>query len=71
MENLSLILWRERELLETLRETEVLRSLAADEAAASVGMGSNPSLRAQATARRATPTTAPPSRGPPWPPRPA
>lgn len=83
MENLSLILWRERELLETLlfkleqeqlvlasrrtrwlmraarevesvletlRETEVLRSLAADEAAASVGMDSNPSLRALAAA---------------------
>ncbi|MDP3894537.1 flagellar protein FlgN [Nocardioides sp.] len=83
MENLSLILWRERELLETLlfkleqeqlvlasgrnrwlmraareveavldtlRETEVLRSLAADEAAASVGMESNPSLRALAEA---------------------
>jgi len=83
VENLSLILWRERELLETLvykleieklvlasghgrwlataareveavldslRETELLRSVAADEAAAQVGMSSNPSLRALAEA---------------------
>ncbi len=81
MENLSLILWRERELmesllykleverlvlasgqsrwlavsarevegvLESLRETELLRAVAADEAAASIGMASNPSLRALA-----------------------
>ncbi len=81
MEDLSLILWRERELLETLlykleieklvlasgqtrwlataareveavlaavRETELLRAIAADEAAASIGMASNPSLRALA-----------------------
>lgn len=81
MENLSLILWRERELLdtllyrleleqlvlasgrarwlmraarevedvlETLRETEVLRAVAADEAAARLGLESNPSLRALA-----------------------
>lgn len=78
MEDLSLLLWRERELmetllyrleqeqlvlasgrthwlaraareveavLETLRETEVLRAMAADHAAASVGLGSNPSLK--------------------------
>jgi hypothetical protein len=83
MENLSLILWRERELLETLlyklqieqlvlagganrwlgtaareveavlatiRETELLRAVAADEAAASIGLASNPSLRALAEA---------------------
>ena len=83
MENLSLILWRERELLETLlfkleqeqlvlasgndrwlpraareveavleaiRETEVLRAVAADDAAASIGMSPNPSLRALAEA---------------------
>ena len=83
MEDLSLILWRERELLETLlykleieklvlasgrsrwlataakeveavlaavRETELLRAIAADEAAASIGMASNPSLRALAEA---------------------
>lgn len=83
VENLSLILWRERELLETLlfkleleqlvlasgqtrwlpraarevsavletiRETELLRSVAADEAARSVGMAANPSLRALAEA---------------------
>ncbi len=81
MEDLSLILWRERELLETLlykleieklvlasgqtrwlgvaareveavltavRETELLRAIAADEAAAGIGMASNPSLRALA-----------------------
>ena len=79
MEKLSQILWRERELLETLlfkleeeqlvlaagrtrwlarsarevenvletiRETEILRSVAADEAAAGLGLGPNPSLRA-------------------------
>ena len=83
MEDLSLILWRERELLETLlyklemeklvlasgssrwlatsarevegilasiRETELLRAVVADEAAASIGMGANPSLRALAEA---------------------
>ncbi|WP_426242295.1 flagellar protein FlgN [Nocardioides sp. LHG3406-4] len=83
MEKLSLILWRERELLDTLlykleverlvlvtgnsrwlmhatreveavlttlRETEVLRAVAADEAAASVALESNPSLRALARA---------------------
>jgi hypothetical protein len=83
VEDLSLILWRERELLETLlykleieklvlasgasrwlataakeveavlgavRETELLRAIAADEAAASIGMSSNPSLRALAEA---------------------
>lgn len=83
MEKLSLILWRERELLDTLlykleverlilatgnsrwlmhatrevegvlgtlRETEVLRAVAADEAAASLSMASNPSLRALARA---------------------
>jgi hypothetical protein len=83
MEKLSQILWRERELLDTLlfkleeeqmvlasgrtrwlgraarevenvlatvRETEILRSVAADEAAASVGLGHNPSLRALAEA---------------------
>lgn len=83
MENLSLILWRERELLETLlyrleqeqlilasgrsrwlaraareveavletlRETELLRSVAADEAARALGMTANPSLRALAEA---------------------
>lgn len=81
MEKLSLILWRERELLEalayrleveqlvlaggrtrwlaqanrevesvllTLRETEVLRSMAADETAAAVGLTVNPSLGALA-----------------------
>lgn len=83
MEKLSHILWRERELLETLlyrleveqlvmasgrtrwllraakeiepvletiRETEVLRAVAADEAAAQVGLPPNPSLRALAEA---------------------
>lgn len=83
MENLSLILWRERELLETLlykleqeqlvlaagrtrwlaraareveavldtlRETEILRAAAADEVAASIGLDDNPSLRALADA---------------------
>jgi len=83
MERLSLVLWRERELLdllqfkleveqlvlasgrsrwlmraareveavlETIRETEVLRAVAADEAAASIGMTSNPSLGALADA---------------------
>lgn len=83
MENLSLILWRERELLDTLlfkleeeqlvlasgrdrwlaraarevevvldtlRNTEVLRAVAADEVAASLGLASNPSLRALAAA---------------------
>jgi hypothetical protein len=78
VEDLSLILWRERELLETLlykleqeqlvlasgrtrwlpraarevetvlgtiRETEVLRAIAADVAARSVGLSANPSLR--------------------------
>src|SRR5262245_58692810 len=83
MERLSLVLWRERELLdmlqfkleveqlvlasgrsrwlmraareveavlETIRETEVLRAVAADEAAASIGMTSNPSLSALAEA---------------------
>ncbi|WP_110180305.1 flagellar protein FlgN [Nocardioides solisilvae] len=81
MEKLSLILWRERELLETLlfkleveqlvmatgrtkwllraakeveavlqsiRETEVLRAVAADESAAEAGLAPNPSLRALA-----------------------
>lgn len=79
MEKLSHILWRERELLETLlykleveqlvmatgrtrwllhaakevesvletiRETEILRAVAADEAAEQVGLAPNPSLRA-------------------------
>lgn len=79
MEKLSHILWRERELLETLlykleveqlvmatgrtrwllqaarevetvletiRETEVLRAVAADEAAERIGLGPNPSLSA-------------------------
>jgi hypothetical protein len=83
MEDLSLILWRERELLETmiykleveqlvlssgrtrwlaaaareveavveaLRETELLRAVAADEAAAAIGLSANPSLRALAEA---------------------
>ncbi|WP_248580353.1 flagellar export chaperone FlgN [Nocardioides sp. InS609-2] len=83
MEKLSLILWRERELLDTLlykleverlvlatgssrwlmhatcevedvltiiRETEVLRAVASDEAAASASLASNPSLRALARA---------------------
>jgi flagellar biosynthesis/type III secretory pathway chaperone len=83
MENLSQILWRERELLEmllykleqeqmvlasgrtrwlsraarevenvlaTIRETEILRAVAADEAAASIGLAHNPSLRALAAA---------------------
>ena len=77
-EDLSLILWRERELLENLlykleieqlvlasgrsrwlaaaarevegsspsiRETELLRAVAADEAAAAIGLAANPSLR--------------------------
>lgn len=81
MEKLSLILWRERELLEllafkleleqlvlasgrtrwlgqatrevedvlaTIRETEVLRAMAADEAARTVGLEANPSLSALA-----------------------
>lgn len=83
MERLSLILWRERELLDllaykleleqlvlasgrshwlaqanrevedvlaTLRETEVLRAIAADEAAYGVGLDPNPSLSALAEA---------------------
>lgn len=83
MEKLSLILWRERELLETLlyrleveqlvlaggrsrwlmrsakdvesilqqlRETELLRAVAADEAATALGLSTNPSLRALADA---------------------
>jgi hypothetical protein len=83
MEDLSLILWRERELLDTLlykleieqlvlaggrsrwlpsaareveavlesiKETELLRAVAADEAAARIGLSSNPSLRALAEA---------------------
>ena len=81
MEDLSLVLWRERDLLETLlykleveklvlathstrwlaaaareveqlletvRETELLRAVAADTAAASLGLAANPSLRALA-----------------------
>lgn len=81
MEDLSLVLWRERELLDTLlfkleierlvlasgssrwlaatarevelvlesiRQTEVLRSVAADAVAASLGLSANPSLRALA-----------------------
>ena len=81
MEDLSLILWRERELLDTLlykleieqlvlasgrsrwlptaarevetvldsiKETELLRAIAADEAATRIGLSSNPSLRALA-----------------------
>ncbi|MFA6297791.1 MAG: flagellar export chaperone FlgN [Nocardioides sp.] len=81
MEKLSLVLWRERELLglllykleveqlvlasarsrwlmraaqeveavlEMLRETEVLRAIAADEAAADSGLAAHPSLRALA-----------------------
>ena len=83
MEKLSLILWRERELLETLlyrleveqlvlasgrthglmraarevestledlRATEVMRAVAADEAAAAVGLPANPALRQLAEA---------------------
>lgn len=83
MENLSLVLWRERELLELLmykleveklvlgtgnakwlaiaarevegvlesiRETELVRAVAADEAAARLGLSANPSLRALAEA---------------------
>jgi hypothetical protein len=42
---------REVELiLELMRETELLRSVAADEAAASIGLTTNPSLRALAEA---------------------
>jgi hypothetical protein len=37
-------------VLETIRETEILRSVAADEAAASIGLGHNPSLRVLADA---------------------
>ena len=37
-------------VLGTIRETEVLRAVAADEAAAELGLGSNPSLRALAEA---------------------
>lgn len=37
-------------VLETLRETEILRSVAAEEAAAAIGLGHNPSLRALADA---------------------
>lgn len=83
MEKLSQILWRERELLdtllfkleqeqlvlasgrnrwlmraasevenvlETIRQTEILRSVAADQAAASLGLEHNPSLRVLAEA---------------------
>lgn len=83
LERLSLVLWRERDLLDelhyrleveqlvlatgrsrwlanaardidallsTIRETEVLRAVASDEAAAAVGMASNPSLAALAEA---------------------
>ncbi|HET6151319.1 MAG TPA: flagellar protein FlgN [Marmoricola sp.] len=83
MDKLSQILWRERELLDTLlfkleeeqlvlasgrtrwlmraarevesvvttiRETEILRSVASDEVAASLGLEHNPSLRALAAA---------------------
>lgn len=83
MDKLSQILWRERDLLDSLlfkleteqlvlgsgrtrwlaraasevelildllRQTEILRSVAADEAAASIGLTSNPSLRALAEA---------------------
>lgn len=83
MENLSLVLWRERELLDTLlyrleteqlllaegrtdrlvraagevdsvlveiAGTEVLRAMAADEAAVLLGLPANPSLRALADA---------------------
>lgn len=83
MDKLSVILWRERELLdtlhyklvveqmilaggrsrwlmraardveavlETIRETEVLRAVASDEAAAAIGMRTNPSLSALADA---------------------
>ncbi|UDY24087.1 flagellar protein FlgN [Nocardioides sp. Kera G14] len=83
MEKLSLVLWRERELLEllaykleieqlvlasgrsrwlahanreiedllvTVRETEVLRAMAADEAGENVGLGPNPGLTALADA---------------------
>lgn len=83
MEKLSQVLWRERELLdtllfrleveqlvlvsaksrwlmraardveqvlETLRETEILRAVAADEAAAAIGLAHNPSLRVLAQA---------------------
>jgi hypothetical protein len=83
MEKLSQILWRERELLDTLlfkleteqmvlasgrnrwlmraarevesvlstiRETEVLRAVAADEVAATIGLDHNPSLRVLAEA---------------------
>lgn len=79
VEKLSLVLWRERELLDTLlyrleverlllaagrtrwlvhatqdveavlstlRETELQRAVAADEAAVALGLGANPSLRA-------------------------
>ncbi len=83
MERLSLVLWRERELLSelhyrleveqlvlasgrsrwlanatrdidallgTIRETEMLRAVAADDAAAAAGMAANPSLAALAEA---------------------
>jgi hypothetical protein len=83
MERLSMVLWRERDLLEelhyrleveqlvlasgrsrwlasaardidallgTIRQTEVLRAVAADEAAAAAGMTCNPSLAALADA---------------------
>lgn len=90
MERLSLVLWRERELLSelhykleveqlvlasgrsrwlanatreidallaTIRETEILRSVAADDAAAAAGMAANPSLAALAEAAGAPWTT--------------
>ena len=100
MEKLSLVLWRERELLEELhyrleveqlvlasgrsrwlahatrdidpssppiRETEMLRAVAADDAAAASGMDANPSLASLAEAAgepvdaRSSPSTARPS----------
>lgn len=39
-------------VLETIRETEVLRAVAADEAAAEIGLGHNPSLRVLAEAAK-------------------
>jgi hypothetical protein len=38
------------QVLETIRQTEILRSVAADEAAAALGLDHNPSLRALAEA---------------------
>jgi len=45
VEELALVLWRERELLELLHETELMRAVAAGEVAEGLGLALDASLQ--------------------------